>query len=111
MSTQQEPCRTAVLAARLAIEEVAALVSVIEKASDGESVRNWSRSTITNVLYSVEPTERMVLLVQQAQGDSLSFAARLAHWQSDGDQTSIEALRGAAIRSVKGLIQAMKTGP
>jgi hypothetical protein len=109
MATQLNSCNTTVLAARLAIDEVAAFVKVIERSSDGDSVRNWSRSTIPNVLYAVAPTDRLLHLVQQAQCDSLSFAANLSNATSDCDQTKIEALREAAIQSVQGLIYAMKT--
>jgi hypothetical protein len=110
MFTAPVPFGRTGLAARLAVDEVAALAKVIEIASDGDLVKNWSTSTITNVLYSVEPTDRIVLLVRQAQCDSLSFAAHLDRDQTDRNQTSIEALRRAAMQSVQGLIYAMKNG-
>jgi hypothetical protein len=110
MFTHPNDCGTTGLAAKLAIDEVAALMNVIARASDGESVRNWSRSTITNVLYAVEPTDRIVFLVHQAQSDALSFAAKLSSARSDRDQTKTEALREAAMQSVQGLICAMKNG-
>jgi hypothetical protein len=110
MLTEPGPCGRTGLAARLAVDEVAALAKVIENASDGDLVKNWSKSTITNVLYAVEPTARIVFLVQQAQCDSLSFAAHLGGEQSDRNQTNIEVLRRVAIQSVQGLIHAMKNG-
>ena len=110
MLTEPSPFGRAGLASRMAVDEIAALAKVIENASDGDVVENWSKATITNVLYAVEPTDRIVFLVQQAKYDSLSFAAHLGREQPDRNQTNIEASRQVAIQSVQGLIDAMKNG-
>jgi hypothetical protein len=92
---------------RLAIREVAALVKVIETSSDAEFVRRWSRSTITNAMYTVRPSERIMTLVKQAQHDTHTLAALLSQTCLKSTSGHIEELRKNAVQSVRNLIQGL----
>lgn len=104
MDAQPDESETESLAVRLAVAELSACSKIIEQASaaDGESVRTWSRSTIANALFAVEPTEGIARMVHRAWREAAAFVERLV--ERDAGPDLVHAQRRRALEAIRRLI-------
>ena len=96
------------MSGQLVIAELGAFKTILRNAkpADCEKVKSWCRSTITNALHRVGPTELMKTASEQASTEADFFAAALL--SHDGCEHAREQARQRALDSLDGLIAAVR---
>ena len=96
------------MSGQLVIAELTAFRAVLLKARrwEGETVRAWSRSTITNALHRIGPVASLNAAAQRASTRASAFADALA--AADRSDGSLEAARDAAVQALDALIEAIR---
>ncbi len=95
------------MSGQLVLAELAAFRAVLSKAGrgQGDAIRAWSRSTITNALHRIGPVPALNDAAQHASQASGALAQRLE--ADDGEDALVQA-RSDAITALDGLIETIR---
>ena len=95
------------MSGQLVIAELSAFRAVLGKAqrSQGDAIRAWSRSTITNALHRVGPVASLNDAAQRASGAVSALAQALS---TDTSDPAVEDARAGAILALDALIETVR---